>query len=378
MDPYQYSPAFQTTRRTPLLVGILVGLLGGWVLVGPIRGFVNSKAAEPRPVTPRGDLAADEKSTIHLFQEASPSVVFITSTAIRREVIGLRVLDTPLQGTGSGFIWDTDGHIVTNYHVTAGASELQVRLSDGTSWKADTIGVEPDKDIAVLKIDAPAGKLRPLSVGTSKDLQVGQKVFAIGNPFGLDQTLTTGVVSALGRTIKSLNDRTIADVIQTDAAINPGNSGGPLLDSAGRIIGLNTMIYSPSGASVGIGFAVPIDTVNEIVPQLIRYGRVKRPLLGIVPMPDHLMRRWNLRGVVIQDVQKGSGAAEAGLRGARMTGDGDVIPGDVIVKIEDKAIANFDDLRTELDKHKGGDRVKVTYVRDDREQTVEVGLQEAK
>jgi S1-C subfamily serine protease len=378
VDPYQYSPAFQSTRRTPLLVGILVGLLGGWVLVGPIRGFVDSKTAEPRPVTPRGDLAADEKSTIRLFQEASPSVVFITSTAIHREVIGFRVLDTPLQGTGSGFIWDKDGHVVTNYHVARGASELQVRLSDGTSWKADTVGVEPDKDVAVLKIDAPAGKLRPLSVGTSRDLQVGQKVFAIGNPFGLDQTLTTGVVSALGRTIKSLNERTIADVIQTDAAINPGNSGGPLLDSAGRIIGLNTMIYSPSGVSVGIGFAVPIDTVNEVVPQLIRYGRVKRPLLGIVPIPDHLMRHWGLRGVMIQDVQKGSGAAEAGLRGARMTGDGDVIPGDVIVKIEDKAIANFDDLRTVLDKHKGGERVKVTFVREDRERTAEVELQDAK
>lgn len=377
MDPFQNSPVERSSRRLPLLLGILIGLLGGWLVVGKIRGYVDTKIAEPRPITPRGDLAEDEKSTIALFEEASPSVVFITSVAYRRETIGFRVYETPTQGTGSGFVWDQNGHVVTNYHVVAEASELQVRLADGSSWKAKVVGGEADKDVAVVKIDAPAKKLRPMPVGGSKDLQVGQKVFAIGNPFGLDQTLTTGVVSALGRTIKALTGRTIEGVIQTDAAINPGNSGGPLLDSAGRVIGLNTMILSPSGVSAGIGFAVPIDTVNEVVPQLIRYGRVRRPLMGIVPVQDHLMQRWGLRGVMIQDVQEGGGAAEANLRGARMTRGGDVVPGDIIVKIEGTEINSYDDLREVLDKHKGGDVVKVTVVREDEERTVSVRLQEA-
>ncbi|HKQ50209.1 MAG TPA: trypsin-like peptidase domain-containing protein [Phycisphaerae bacterium] len=377
MDPFQYSPVERSSRRLPLLLGILIGLLGGWLVVGKIRGYVDNRTAEPRPITPRGDLAADEKSTIALFEEASPSVVFITSVAIRRETIGFRVFESPTQGAGSGFVWDQAGHIVTNFHVVNNASELQVRLADGSSWEAKVVGGEADKDVAVVKIDAPASKLRPMPVGTSKDLQVGQKVFAIGNPFGLDQTLTTGVVSALGRTIKAVTGRTIEGVIQTDAAINPGNSGGPLLDSAGRVIGLNTMILSPSGVSAGIGFAVPIDTVNEVVPQLIRYGRVRRPLMGIVPVQDHLMKQWGLRGVMIADVQEGGGAAEANLRGARITRGGDVVPGDIIVKIEGTEINSYDDLREVLDKHKGGDVVKVTVIREDEERTVSVRLQEA-
>jgi len=216
------------------------------------------KGAEPRAVTARGDLAEDEKGTISLFKAVSPSVVYITTMAVRQEFFSLRALEVP-QGAGSGFVWNDNGYIVTNYHVIAEAQGARVTLADRSTWSAQLVGAEPDKDIAVLKIDAPKHLLPPIPLGTSSDLQVGQKVFAIGNPFGFDQTLTTGVISGLGREIESATHRLIQGVIQTDAAINPGNSGGPLLDSAGRVIGINTAIVSPSGAYAGIGFAVPVD-----------------------------------------------------------------------------------------------------------------------
>src|SRR5262245_59851892 len=230
------------------------------------QGQLRNPNAAPRTITPRGALNAEERATIALFRQASPSVVYITTVARQRDFFSLNIAEIP-QGSGSGFIWDQEGHIITNFHVIQGASGDKVTLADHSVWDAQLVGVAPDHDLAVLSIKAPKNQLRPLALGTSADLEVGQSVFAIGNPFGLDQTLTTGIISALGREINATTGRTIAGVIQTDAAINPGNSGGPLLDSAGRLIGVNTAIFSPSGSYSGIGFAVPVDTVNRIVPQ---------------------------------------------------------------------------------------------------------------
>ena len=357
-------------------VWVLIFLLV-WLVFKPARSSpLTDPTAEPRPVVPRGDLAADEQSTIALFRKASPSVVYITSTSLRRIPFSLNAVEVP-RGTGSGFIYDREGHIVTNLHVIREGSRWTVALSDQSQWPARFVGGEPDKDIAVLKIDAPPARLTPLTIGTSSDLQVGQKVFAIGNPFGLDHTLTTGVVSALGREITSLNGRPIRDVIQTDAAINPGNSGGPLLDSAGRLIGVNTQIASPSGASAGIGFAVPVDIVNRVVPQIIRHGRVIRPSLGIQPLPDHLAQRLRIDGVLIADAIKGRGAERAGLRGIVLSRDGRRIQqlGDVITKIDDHPIHNLYDLLDALEEHRVGDQVRVTYLRDEKKHEVLVPLQ---
>jgi S1-C subfamily serine protease len=381
---YGYPPPPPRRRGGPIFLPVLLGLLAGWLVfnlmerapggarVAPAPGRLKGAAAEPRPVTARGDLAADEKSTIELFERCSPSVVYITSLA-RRPVNFFEVTEVP-QGAGSGFVWDRQGHVVTNYHVILDAESLVVTLADQSDWKAAVVGVEPDKDLAVLRIGAPEAKLPPILVGTSRDLKVGQKVFAIGNPFGLDETLTTGIVSALGRTIDAVNGRKIQNVVQTDAAINPGNSGGPLLDSAGRLIGVNTQIASPSGASAGIGFAVPVDTVNEVVPQLIAHGRVIRPRLGISPAQEGLLRRLGVSGVLVMVVQQGTGAAKAGLRPTRRGADGSVVLGDIIVGVSGKKVANYDDLVTALEKQKIGDTVPVRILRDDREMTVDVTL----
>jgi len=373
---YGLTPPRQS--RLPLLVGIFLGLLGGWALTGYVRGGALSRQkAEPRPVAKRPDLLAEEKSTIELFQRASPSVVYVKTAALRQGLFSLDVLEIP-QGTGTGFVWDKQGHIVTNFHVVAvEGGVFKVKLADGMEYDAQPVGAEADKDLAVLRISAPPGKLIPIPIGTSRDLQVGQFVFAIGNPFGLDQTLTTGVVSALGRNIRSLTGRTIEGVIQTDAAINPGNSGGPLLDSAGRLIGVNTMIYSPSGASAGIGFAVPVDTVNEVVPQLIKYKRVLRPYLGVELEDELTIRQLGIkRGVLIRRVYEGTGAARAGLRGRYRDADGYIMPGDLIVQIDRQPVRNLDDIRSILEKHRGGDVVEVTFIRDEERRTVKVTLQE--
>jgi S1-C subfamily serine protease len=373
-------------RRRGFLWPLLVVLLAGWGAFFLLRGGSGRRdgigpappkvsggpAAEPRPVLARGDLAEDEKATIALFKAASPSVVYITSLS-RRAVNFFEMTEVP-QGTGSGFLWDRQGHVVTNFHVLAGESFV-VTLSDQSNWKATVVGVEPDKDLAVLRISAPPEKLPPILVGTSKGLQVGQKVFAIGNPFGLDETLTTGVVSALGRTIASLTPgRKIQDVIQTDAAINPGNSGGPLLDSAGRLIGVNTQIASPSGASAGIGFAVPVDTVNEVVPELIAHGKILRPRLGVVPANEVITHQLGVSGVLILGVQDGSGAAKAGLRGTERDKDGSLVLGDIIVGVAGKDVASYDDLVTALEKQNIGDTVPVKLVRNDRTMTLNVTL----
>ena len=354
----------------------LLLVLAGLLLFREARfwlGSVHRTGAEPRAVTARGDLADDEKSTIDLFRSVSPSVVYITTLARQQDFFSFRALEVP-QGSGSGFIWDEHGYIVTNYHVIASAEGARVTLADRSTWAAQYVGSEPDKDIAVLKIDAPKGLLPPIPVGTSTDLQVGQKVFAIGNPFGFDQTLTTGVISGLGREITSATRRPIQGVIQTDAAINPGNSGGPLLDSAGRIIGINTAIVSPSGAYAGLGFAVPVDVVNRIVPQIISGEKIKKPGLGVVLVPDHIVQRLGLRGVLFQ-VIPGSAAEQAGLRPTRRDVYGRIILGDLIVGGDGKDIRNSNDLFRILDNHEIGDTLKLTIEREDRKGEIEVTLQ---
>jgi len=333
-----------------------------------------SKGAEPRAVTPRGDLADDERGTIELFKAISPSVVYITTMAVQRDTFSLRALEVP-QGAGSGFVWNSDGYIVTNFHVIVGAQGAQITLADHSVWPAQLVGFEPDKEIAVLKIDAPRHLLPPIPVGTSSDLQVGQKVFAIGNPFGFDQTLTSGVISGLGREIEAITGRPIQGVIQTDAAINPGNSGGPLLDSAGRVIGINTAIVSPSGAYAGVGFAVPIDVVNRIVPQLIRGEKVKKPALGVALADDYLVRRLGLEGMLILDVAPGSAAEKAGLRPTRQDPSGRRILGDLIVAAAGKPVRNANDLFRVLDSHEIGDTLTLTIVREERKMDVKITLQ---
>jgi S1-C subfamily serine protease len=324
---------------------------------------LNDPRATARVVATRGELFADEKSTINLFKQASPSVVHITALTVQRDFFSLNLYQIP-EGTGSGFVWDATGNIITNFHVIQNADVAQVTLGDQSIWKARRVGVAPDKDLAVLRIDAPANRLRPIPLGTSKELQVGQSVFAIGNPFGLDQSLTTGVISALGREIESVTRRPIQGVVQTDAAINPGNSGGPLLDSAGRLIGVNTAIYSPSGASAGIGFAIPVDTVNRIVPELIRSGRVTRPGLGIQTAEEQIAERLGVNGVLVVDVTPGGAAAKAGIRATRREPSGRVRLGDVITAINGTKIESPNDLFLALEKYRVGDSVNVTVLRD--------------
>lgn len=332
------------------------------------RGVV---ATEPRPVVINDKLGADETATIEVFKRTARSVVHITSIVARRDRMSLDVTEIP-QGTGSGFVWDTAGHIVTNSHVIAEANRAQVTLDDGTTYAARLVGQEESKDLAVLKIEAPASKLRAISVGTSTNLLVGQKVLAIGNPFGFDHSLTTGVISGVEREIKSASGRTIFGVIQTDASINPGNSGGPLLDGGGNLIGINTAIYSPTGANAGIGFAVPVDTINAIVPELIKYGRVKRPGLGINILNTAALQR-RINGVAIRDVMPTGPAAQAGLIGLGRTQDG-VILGDVIVEVAGREIREVTDLYKVLDTFRVGDTVDVTVQREQQKRTVKITL----
>jgi len=327
-----------------------------------------------REVAPRSALSADEQGTISLFRDASPSVVFITSLAVRRDMFRLDVEKIP-RGTGSGFIWDKSGNIVTNYHVIRGAQAAQVTLADQSTWDARLVGVAPEKDLAVLRIEAPAERLRPIPLGASHDLLVGQNVLAIGNPFGLDQTLTTGVISALGREIESQAKVPIRDVIQTDAAINPGNSGGPLLDSAGRLIGVNTAIFSPSGAYAGIGFAIPVDTVNWVVADLVRHGKVVRPSLGIQVANQHLGRQLGIEGALVLAVVPGSAAERAGLRPTRRAADGRLWLGDIITAIDGTKVADANDLVLALETSSVGDKVEVTVVRDGKAAAVAVTLE---
>jgi len=366
--------------RAFFLASLFVGvLLGALVSVGLQRALAPpgglGAAVEPRVAAERGDLDSDERRTIELFRAASASVVYITTRTRRVDFWTRNVFEVP-QGTGSGFLWDDRGHVVTNFHVVQSADAAKVAVGD-EEYDASYVGDAPEHDLAVLRIQAPREKLVPIRIGASADLQVGQKVYAIGNPFGLDHTLTTGIVSALDRTIQSVANTAIDDAIQTDAAINPGNSGGPLLDSSGRLIGVNTAIFSPSGASAGIGFAVPVDTVNRIVPQLVAHGRVIRPSIGI-GIDDRLSalvtRRLGVEGVLIRDVERGSGAEAAGLRGSELR-RGVVVPGDVIQEIDGKPVRNQNELLSRLGNYKTGDSVSLTVWREGKARTVQVRLQ---
>jgi len=319
-------------------------------------------------------LTENERNSITVFENVAPSVVYVINKKYVRTFFSMDVMEVP-RGTGSGFVWDTEGHVVTNFHVLYEGDAFSVILADHSQWDAEVVGLAPEKDLAVLKIKAPRSKLKPIVPGRSKNLRVGQKVLAIGNPFGLDQTLTTGTVSALGRQIKSMTGRTIYDVIQTDAAINPGNSGGPLLDSRGRLIGVNTAIYSPSGGSAGIGFAVPVDTVKKVIPMLIKYGRFMRPSLGARTFRDEVAERIGVKGVIVAEAPPGSAAAEAGLKGSRYDRFGRLILGDIIVEIDGKPVKCFDDLVNILEHHQVGDRVSIIYIRDGEKRKTTAVLQ---
>ncbi|KAL5723716.1 Protease Do-like 1 [Ranunculus cassubicifolius] len=324
---------------------------------------------------PRKKLQADELATVRLFQDNTPSVVYITNLAVRQDAFTLDVLEVP-QGSGSGFVWDKDGHVVTNYHVIRGASDVRVTLSDQTTYEAKVVGFDQDKDVALLRIDAPKDKLKPIPVGASANLLVGQKVYAIGNPFGLDHTLTTGVISGLGREISSAaTGRPIQDVIQTDAAINPGNSGGPLLDSSGSLIGINTAIYSPSGASSGVGFSIPVDTVSGIVDQLVKFGKVTRPVLGIKFAPDQSVEQLGMSGVLVLDAPPNSPAGKAGLQPTKRDSYGRLILGDIITSINGKKITTGSDLYRIIDQCKVGDKVIVEVIRGDHKEKIPVFLE---
>ena len=317
--------------------------------------------AETTPVF----LTNDEQNNISVFKSASPSVVFVTNTQLRRQRFSLNVMEIP-RGSGTGFIWDESGLIVTNFHVVQGASKITIELQSNKSYQATVVGIAPEKDIALLKIDAPNEDLQPLPLGDSTSLAVGRKVLAIGNPFALDTTLTVGVVSALGREIKSITNRTIKNVIQTDAAINPGNSGGPLLNSNGQLVGVNTAIYSPTGASAGIGFAIPVNAVKVIIPQLIEHGKLIRPVLGIETLTDYWTRRLRVKGVAILSVREGLPADKAGMVGVREDRRGKIHLGDVIIAINGQNVINEDSLLNQLEQFSPGDNVKVTTLKDEK------------
>jgi S1-C subfamily serine protease len=343
----------------------------------------NQRSYRPPPesnldpqVTPRGNLSEAEEATTNLFRSASPAVVHITTHRVQRDFFSLNTYKIP-RGSGTGFVWDKAGHIVTNFHVIRGADIAYVAFADRSSYSATVVGQSPEKDLVVLHIDAAEEDLTPLPIGTSSDLQVGLSVFAIGNPFGLDHTLTTGIISALGREIESTSGLPIKDVIQTDAAINPGNSGGPLLDSSGRLIGVNTAIVSPSGAYAGIGFAIPVDTVKWVVPELIRYGKVMRPGLALSVASDRVAERLRIRGVLVLDVGPNSTAAEAGLQPTRRTPFGEIILGDIIVAIDDRPIKSTNDLLLAFEKYEVGQEVTLTVLRNQSQQKIRVKLEQA-
>ena len=370
-------PRFFLLRRC-WIVGLTIAALSAFCLAPPVfSSWLTQKQEPERTVSPRGDLGADEQATIQLFENSRDSVVYISTSQLVRDAWSRNVFAVP-RGTGSGFIWDDSGDVVTNFHVIEDSAQAEVRLADGRDYQATLVGASPEHDIAVLRIGVGFKHPRPVPIGTSADLKVGQKVFAIGNPFGLDWTLTNGIVSALDRSLPSEGGTSMVEhLIQTDAPINPGNSGGPLLDSAGRLIGINTAIFSPSGASAGIGFAVPVDTVMRVVPQLIKNGSYTPPTLG-VEADEGLNRRlssvFGLQGVFVLKVKPGSGAATAGLKEAKITNDGRIVPGDVIVGIEGKRIDSVSEMMARIDDFKVGDVVSVDIVRGSQRTKVTIAL----
>ena len=337
--------------------------------------FSNIIASEQKMLT------ENEKNSISIFENTVGSVVNVSSTTKqqRRSSFFFDAPDTEIpSGAGSGFVWDNTGHIVTNYHVIQNGQKFQVSFhNDKKVYSAKLVGVEPKKDIAVLKLINNPKSLKAVNVGSSKDLKVGQKTLAIGNPFGLDHTMTTGIVSAVGRKVQGIGGVKIHDMIQTDAAINPGNSGGPLINSRGELIGMNTQILSGSGTSSGVGFAVPVDTIKRIVPEIIKHGKVIRPGLGIGILPEHIKSRFGIKkGIVISHVDPKGGAAKAGLQGVGQDKWGNIYLGDVILKIDTKEVDTFDDIYHALDSYKIGDNVNVEFLRDDEIKKVKLRLNE--
>ncbi len=321
-------------------------------------------------------LTKEEEINIKVYKEVSPSVVNITTTTLIRDFFSIY----PQKGAGSGSIIDATGYILTNYHVVEGASEITVTLSDGSKYSARLVGADPDNDLAVIKIN-PKKRLKPLKLGDSDSLQVGQKVYAIGNPFGLNSTLTTGIISALGRPLTTEGGRVIENVIQTDAPINPGNSGGPLIDTSGRMIGINTAIFTPSGGNIGIGFAIPVNTARDLIPDLIRYGRVRRPWLGIIGVPlwKELSRALGLRveeGILVSEVIPGGPAAKAGIRGGsvpvEISGTIVYLGGDIIIEMDGRKVRAMEDIKRALRGKDEGDMVIVKVIRDNRIRTFKV------
>jgi len=321
-------------------------------------------------------LAGEERKTADLFKKNTPAVVNVTNMGMRQDALTLDIMEIP-QGAGSGFIWDKDGHVVTNYHVIRDAIDVQVTLSNGKQYLARVVGIDREKDITVLKVnDADLTGVNPVTVGSSADLEVGQKVYAIGNPFGLDHTLTTGVISGTGREIGSgVADRPLQDVIQTDAAINPGNSGGPLLDSRGSLIGVNTAIYSPSGANSGVGFAIPVDVVKSSVDQIIKYGKVIRPFLGISFATDHSIDQLGVQGILVLKTRQGGPADKAGMRGTSRDDLGRLSLGDIIISMDGSKIRTATDLYRVLDKCSVGDTLDVEVLRQDSQEHLSIVLE---
>ena len=338
------------------------------LLLAAFLGGASALAQQPRAITPRGALMPEEQHLIKLFEATAPSVAYITTEVVARR--GFFVQEVA-QGAGSGFVWDDKGHVVTNNHVVEGAQRVQVQLDAGRTYEARVIGRAPQYDLAVVRLQEVPPGLKPIAIGTSKDLRIGQSAYAIGNPFGLTRTLTSGIVSALDRHLPTSDIREVSGAIQTDASINPGNSGGPLLDSAGRLIGVTTAIKSPSGGSTGVGLAIPVDLVNRIVPQLIAKGRAPQPGIGIVPVDPEMVAQAGLVGVVIAQVQRGSPASQAGLKPASRKGQ-DVDLGDVIVAVNGRAVESLTSFISELDRV-GIDQVaELTVIRDGRERRVKV------
>jgi S1-C subfamily serine protease len=370
-------------RRSWLLLCLLLLAAGGAACtfeLGPTTAASTGEEAEParqvdaarQDLEPYTDLRSDEQAIVDLFESTSPSVVYITTITRRQDIFG-RGVNVP-QGSGTGFIWDADGHVVTNFHVVQGAVAIRVVMQDQTGYLAEYVGGSPRHDLAVLRIDAPPDSLHQLKLGDSDRVRVGQSVYAIGNPFGQSGTLTSGIVSALNRQIAGVTDDIIEDVIQIDASINPGNSGGPLLDSRGRLIGINSQIASPSGVSAGIGFAVPVNTVQRVVPQLIADGEYTPALLGITTdqrLTRFVTQRLGVSGVLVGQVDPHSGAAQAGLRGTDPNADQ---LGDIIIRINGNDVLTLRDLRAVLDRYNPGDEVEVTISRDGEARDVVVTL----
>ncbi len=359
---------FRELRPRVAVLGLSIAVFGG-VLSATAQ---TTRVSKPRPVVKRKALSETEHKNIAIFERYSPAVVTVINKGLVGSFFTREVFEVE-QGSGSGFLWDEEGHIVSNYHVVHKARAVEVILKDGTRLDATVVGVDPNHDLAVLKVTLTDPKLKPMAVGSSHDLQVGQRVLAIGNPFGLSTSLSIGIVSSLGRSIQSMTGVTIHDVIQTDAAINPGNSGGPLLDSSGRLVGVNTAIVSPSGGSVGVGFAVPVDTVNKLVPELITYGKVRRALLGVSFLDDGRARYLGIQGAVVQRVYRGSPAAKAGLKGlAHKSGEWYV--GDVVVGIDKFAVTSVVSFRNLLADYHPGDKVSIHILRDKKRFTVPLTL----